>query len=119
MAFVEKIRGENCMKIDFKDLGERVLSTFVQAVAGFLATDQVIDMGVAEWKLVLGAGFAAVLSMLKGYFAARFTGDGSASLVTTAAPRSARPRKQTVTVNNGNVNVIQSSDQDDAKGSNE
>ena len=111
MACVVKIRGGNCMKIDFKDLGERVLSTFVQAVAGFLATDQVIDMGVAEWKLVLGAGFAAVLSMLKGYFAARFTGDGSASLV-TGAPRSALPRKQT-------VNVIQSSDQDDAEGSNE
>ena len=107
------------MKIDFKDLGERVLSTFLQAVAGFLATDQVIDMGVAEWKLVLGAGFAAVLSMLKGYFAARFTGDGSASLVATAAPRSARPRKQTVTVHNGNVNVIQSSDEDDSEGSNE
>ena len=107
------------MQIDFKDLGERVLSTFVQAVAGFLATDQVIDMGVAEWKLVLGAGFAAVLSMLKGYFAARFTGDGSASLVTTTAPRSARPRKQTVTVNNGNVNVIQSSDQDDVLEPNE
>ncbi len=108
------------MQIDFKDLGERVLSTFVQAVAGFLATDQVIDMGVAEWKLVLGAGFAAVLSMLKGYFAARFTGDGSASLVTTAGqPRSTRPRKQTVTVNNGNVNVIQSSDQDDVKEPNE
>jgi hypothetical protein len=68
--------------IDWKDLGERVLSTFVQAAGGMLATDQIIDMNVAEWKLVLGAGGAAVLSMLKGYFAARFTADGSASLIT-------------------------------------
>lgn len=67
--------------IDWKDLAERVLSTFVQAAGGMLATDQIIDMNVAEWKLVLGAGGAAVLSMLKGYFAARFTADGSASLI--------------------------------------
>jgi hypothetical protein len=67
--------------IDWKDLGERVLSTFVQAAGGMLATDQIINMNVAEWKLVLGAGGAAVLSMLKGYFAARFTADGSASLI--------------------------------------
>ena len=69
------------LMIDWKDLGERVLSTFVQAAGGMLATDQIIDMNVAEWKVVLGAGGAAVLSMLKGYFAARFTGDGSASLI--------------------------------------
>ena len=68
--------------IDWKDLAERVLSTFVQAAGGMLATDQIIDMNVAEWKLVLGAGGAAVLSMLKGYFAARFTADGSSSLIT-------------------------------------
>ena len=69
------------LMIDWKDLAERVLSTFVQAAGGMLATDQIIDMNVAEWKLVLGAGGAAVLSMLKGYFAARFTADGSASLI--------------------------------------
>ncbi len=38
-------------------------------------------MGVSEWKLILGAGGAAVLSMLKGYFAARFTGNDTCSLV--------------------------------------
>ena len=69
------------LMIDWKDLAERVLSTFVQAAGCMLATDQIIDMNVAEWKLVLGAGGAAVLSMLKGYFAARFTADGSASLI--------------------------------------
>ena len=68
--------------IDWKDLGERVVSTFVQAAGGMLGTNALIDMNVAEWKLVLGAGGAAVLSMLKGYFAARFTADGSASLIT-------------------------------------
>jgi len=67
--------------IDWKDLLERVISTFVQAAGGMLATDQLIDMNVAEWKLVLGAGGAAVLSMLKGFFASRFSGNGSASLL--------------------------------------
>ena len=69
------------LMIDWKDLAERVLSTFVQAAGGMLGTNALIDMNVAEWKLVLGAGGAAVLSMLKGYFAARFTADGSASLI--------------------------------------
>jgi hypothetical protein len=68
--------------IDWKDLLERVVSTFVQAVGGMIAVDQIVDMGAAEWKLILGAGGAAVLSMLKGYFAARFTGDNSCSLLT-------------------------------------
>lgn len=67
--------------IDIKDLLERVISTFVQATAGMLAVDQIVDMGAAEWKLILGAGGAAVLSMLKGYFAARFTGNDTCSLV--------------------------------------
>lgn len=69
------------LMIDWKDLLERVISTFVQAAGGMLATDQLIDMNVAEWKLVLGAGGAAVLSMLKGFFASRFSGNGSASLL--------------------------------------
>tara|TARA_R110000824_G_C15127474_1_gene668664 strand:+ start:920 stop:1177 length:258 start_codon:yes stop_codon:yes gene_type:complete len=67
--------------IDYKDLLERVVSTFIQAAGGMLATDQIINMNVAEWKLVLGAGGAAVLSMLKGYCASRFSGNGSASLL--------------------------------------
>lgn len=77
----EHLEGFRTM-IDWKDLAERVLSTFVQAAGGMLGTNALIDMNVAEWKLVLGAGGAAVLSMLKGYFAARFTADGSASLIT-------------------------------------
>ena len=50
--------------IDYKDLLERVVSTFIQS-----------------WKLVLGAGAASALSVLKGYLAARFTGDNSCSLL--------------------------------------
>ena len=69
------------MAIDYKDLLERVVSTFVQATVGMIGVDQIVDMGVSEWKLVLGAGGAAVLSMLKGYFAARFTGNDTCSLV--------------------------------------
>ena len=67
--------------IDYKDLLERVISTFIQATAGMIAVDQIVDMGAAEWKLIMGAGGAAVLSMLKGYFAARFTGDNSCSFI--------------------------------------
>ena len=76
---MESIRLE--IMIDYKDLRERVISTFIQATAGMIAVDQIVDMGAAEWKLILGAGGAAVLSMLKGYFAARFTGDNSCSLL--------------------------------------
>jgi len=76
---MESIRLE--IMIDYKDLLERVISTFIQATAGMIAVDQIVDMGAAEWKLILGAGGAAVLSMLKGYFAARFTGDNSCSLL--------------------------------------
>jgi hypothetical protein len=77
------------MQLDIKDLLERVVSTFVQATAGMIGVDQIIDMGVSEWKLVAGAGGAAVLSMLKSYFAARFTGNDTCSLVrdkTTSLP---------------------------------
>ena len=68
--------------IDYKDLLERVVSTFLQATGGMIAVDQIVDMGADQWKLVLGAGGAAVLSMLKGYVAARFTADNSCSLIT-------------------------------------
>ena len=67
--------------IDYKDLLERVISTFVHATAGMIGVDQIVDLGVSEWKLIVGAGGAAVLSMLKGYFAARFTGNDTCSLV--------------------------------------
>lgn len=89
MGYVENKHGVNYMQLDIKDLLERVVSTFVQATAGMIAVDQLVDMGAAQWKLVAGAGGAAVLSMLKGYFAARFTGNDTCSLVrdkTTSLP---------------------------------
>tara|TARA_R100000458_G_scaffold56816_1_gene62176 strand:+ start:6241 stop:6513 length:273 start_codon:yes stop_codon:yes gene_type:complete len=66
-------------KIDYRDLAERVVATFVQAVGGTLGTNAVIDMGVSEWKLVLASGGAAVLSFLKGYAASILGKDGSCS----------------------------------------
>lgn len=67
--------------IDLKDLLERCVSTFVQAAGATLAANQIIDIG-EDWKLLAASGGAAVLSMLKSYFAARFTGDNSCSLIT-------------------------------------
>ena len=81
MGFVVDRHGRHYMAIDYKDLLERVISTFVQATVGMIGVDQIVDMGVSEWKLIVGAGGAAVLSMLKGYFAARFTGNDTCSLV--------------------------------------
>mgnify|MGYP006404421643 CR=1 FL=1 len=81
MGYAAKTHGRHYMAINYKDLLERVISTFVQATAGMIAVDQIVDMGVSEWKLIVGAGGAAVLSMLKGYFAARFTGNDTCSLV--------------------------------------
>jgi hypothetical protein len=81
MGYAAKTHGRHYMAINYKDLLERVISTFVQATAGMIGADQIVDMGVSEWKLIVGAGGAAVLSMLKGYFAARFTGNDTCSLV--------------------------------------
>jgi len=63
-----------------KDLVERVVATFLQAALGVLSADQLFDLGAEQWELAVGAGFAAVLSVLKGVVAVRL-GDGSASLV--------------------------------------
>ena len=73
-------------KIDYRDLGERVVATFFQAVGGTLGTNSIIDMGVSEWKLVLASGGAAVLSFLKGYAASILGKDGSCSAVTRTVP---------------------------------
>ncbi len=70
------------MVMDFRDLGERVLATFVQASLGALGTNGVFDLGVDSWKLVLMAGVSAGLAVLKGAAAARLVGvRGSSSLV--------------------------------------
>ena len=68
-------------KIDLRDLGERVLATFLQACGGTLGTNSIVDMGISEWKLILASGGAAVLSFLKGYAASILGKDGSCSVV--------------------------------------
>ena len=73
-------------RIDYRDLGERVVATFFQAVGGTLGTNSIVDMGISEWKLILASGGAAVLSFLKGYAASILGKDGSCSVVTKPAP---------------------------------
>jgi len=64
-----------------RDLVERVVATFVQAAAGAIGTNGVLDLGVDNWKLVLSSGVAAALSVVKGAVAARLGTKGTASLV--------------------------------------
>ena len=73
-------------RIDYRDLGERVVATFFQAVGGTLGTNSIVNMGISEWKLVLASGGAAVLSFLKGYAASILGKDGSCSVVTKSVP---------------------------------
>jgi hypothetical protein len=64
-----------------RDLLERVASTFAQAALGAVGTNSVLDLGVDNWKMVLSAGAAAALSVLKGALAAKVGTKGTASLV--------------------------------------
>ena len=68
-------------KIDYRDLAERVVATFLQACGGTLGTNSIVDMGISEWKLIHASGGAAVLSFLKGYAASILGKDGSCSAV--------------------------------------
>ena len=63
-----------------KDLFERVASTFVQAAIGAMGTNSVLDLGVDQWKMVLAAGVAAGLSVLKGAVATKVGTKGTSSL---------------------------------------
>ena len=41
------------MAIDYKDLLERVISTFVQATVGMIGVDQIVDMGLdRDWETI-------------------------------------------------------------------
>ena len=73
-------------KIDYRDLAERVVATFLQACGGTLGTNSIVDMGISEWKLILASGGAAVLSFLKGYAASILGKDGSCSVYTRVEP---------------------------------
>ena len=63
-----------------KDLFERVASTFGQAAIGAVGTNSKLDLGVDQWKMVLSAGVAAALSVLKGALASKVGTKGTASL---------------------------------------
>ena len=63
-----------------KDLFERTVATFVQAAIGAVGTNSVMDLGVAQWKMVLAAGVSAALAVVKGGLAARRGTLGTASL---------------------------------------
>jgi len=64
-----------------RDLFERVIATFVQAALGALGTNSLLDLGVDNWKLVVSAGAAAALSVIKAAVAKRLGTPGTASLV--------------------------------------
>jgi len=64
-----------------RDLLERVAATFAQAAIGAVGTNSVLDLGVDNWKMVLSAGVAAALSVIKGALAAKVGTKGTASLV--------------------------------------
>ena len=65
---------------EYLDLLERCGATFVQAAVATSSGNSFLDMGVSNWKLVAASGFAAVLSVLKGWAATK-VGDKSFSLV--------------------------------------
>ena len=65
---------------EYLDLLERCGATFVQAAVATISGNSFLEMGVSNWKLVVASGFAAVLSVLKGW-AATIVGDSSFSLV--------------------------------------
>tara|TARA_Y100000034_G_scaffold2392_2_gene2943 strand:+ start:406 stop:612 length:207 start_codon:yes stop_codon:yes gene_type:complete len=63
-----------------KDLVERVVATFVQASLGAMTSNSIFDLGVDQWKMVVGAGVAAAISVLKGAMATKLGTKGTASL---------------------------------------
>ena len=63
-----------------KDLVERVVATLVQASLGAMTSNSIFDLGVDQWKMVVGAGVAAAISVLKGAMATKLGTKGTASL---------------------------------------
>ena len=46
-----------------RDLVERVVATFVQASLGAMTSNSMFDLGVDQWKMMAGAGVAAVVEL--------------------------------------------------------
>ena len=64
-----------------RDLLERVVATFIQAAIGAMSANSMFDMGVNQWKMIVGAGLAAAVSVLKGAVATKVGTPGTSSLV--------------------------------------
>ena len=64
-----------------RDLLERVVATFIQAAIGAMSANSMFDMGVNQWKMIVGAGLAAAVSVVKGAVAQRLGTPGTSSLV--------------------------------------
>jgi len=64
-----------------RDLLERVAATFIQAAIGAMSANSMFDMGVNQWKMIVGAGLAAAVSVVKGAVAQRLGTPGTSSLV--------------------------------------
>jgi hypothetical protein len=64
-----------------RDLLERVVATFIQAAIGAMSANSMFDMGVNQWKMIVGAGLAAAVSVLKGAMATKVGTPGTSSLV--------------------------------------
>ena len=44
--------------MNYRDLGERCIATFIECAAGTIGTSSVLDLGVDTWKLVVASGVA-------------------------------------------------------------
>ena len=64
-----------------KDLFERLAATFVQAALGAQVSNTMFDLGVGEWRVMAGAGFAAAFAVLKGVLAQKIGTKGTCSLI--------------------------------------
>ncbi len=68
------------MSVFNRDLFERVAATFLQAAIGAMSANSMFDMGVSQWKMVVGAGLAAAVSVIKGAVAQKVGTPGTSSL---------------------------------------
>tara|TARA_R100001082_G_scaffold68250_2_gene38671 strand:+ start:807 stop:1034 length:228 start_codon:yes stop_codon:yes gene_type:complete len=64
-----------------RDLGERTISTFVQASIGAMGTNSVMDLGVENWKMVVAAGVSAAVAVVKGWIAKNIGNPDNASML--------------------------------------
>jgi len=70
-----------------KDIAERVVATYLQAVIGLWIASGVTSLDVGTIKAVVIGALPAALSAIKGYLSAALpVGDSSASMVRASVP---------------------------------